>query len=147
MESLPPRNAAGGVIVGTDGKIVLVWQNDNSWSFPKGGIEAGESLLEAAMREITEETGLTELLVKGELGSYTRHSLNRDASGEDMSRPPGTRTFFLFTTTQTVLASQDAEVTQTRWVTIDEALSLLTHPKDAEFLQSVRQKVESVQSN
>ncbi len=37
---------------------------------------------------------------------------------------------------------QDKEVTEARFVTIDEALTMLTHPKDAEFLRSVRSKIE-----
>jgi hypothetical protein len=33
-------------------------------------------------------------------------------------------------------------VTEVRFVSIDEALAMLTHPKDAEFLASVRSKIE-----
>lgn len=137
---MPPRDAAGGIIVNQEGKIVLVWQNGNSWSFPKGGIDDGETTLGAARREIKEETGLGEadLAYKGELGSYVRRSIGRDGTGEDMSRPPSTRTFYLFTTEATTLTPQDSEVTEARFVTVEEALELLTHPKDKEFLVSIR---------
>ena len=143
LTNMKPRDSAGGVIVGRDGKIVLVWQNGNSWSLPKGGIDAGESTLEAARREIEEETGLSpaDLQFVEELGSLVRYSIGIDGTGEDTSRPPSTRTFYLFTTDKTTLAPKDDEVTEARWVTLDEALGLLTHPKDKDFLESVRDTI------
>ena len=139
-----PRDAAGGIIVGKDERIVLVWQNQNSWSFPKGGIDEGETPLEAAWREVKEETGLgpPELELVGELGSFSRYSIGKDGTGEDTSRPPGLRTFFLFKTNKVELEPQETDVTEARWVTIDEALTMLTHPKDAEFLRQVRNKIK-----
>src|SRR5215210_17513 len=40
---------------------VLVLRAYKNWDFPKGRVEAGEEPLDAAKREATEETGLTEL--------------------------------------------------------------------------------------
>lgn len=133
--------------MGYEGKLALVCQHGNSWSFPKGGVEEGESPFDAAKREIAEETGVTELTYRGELGSYERYSIAPDGKGEAEELGMRMRTFFLFTTSQTTLAGHDphGEITEARWATIDEALKLLTHPKDAEFLASVRSKVEAVQ--
>ena len=124
----------------TDGKIALVWQNGNSWAFPKGGIEPGETLRQTALREIEEETGLgpADLQFVKDLGSYVRYSIGKDGTGEDTSRPPSTRTLFFFTTEKTEMKPQDAEVSEARFVSIDEALKMLTHPKDRDFLESVR---------
>jgi 8-oxo-dGTP diphosphatase len=137
------RESAGGIVVGQGGKIVLVEQNSNSWSFPKGGVEEGESLLEAATREIEEETGIKNLEYKGELGSYERYSIGKDGIGETTEFGKRKRTFFLFITNETRLAPQDGEVTEARWVTVDEALAMLTHPKDKEFLRNVRDNIEA----
>lgn len=126
-----------------DGKVVLVEQHGNSWSFPKGGIEEGESPLEAARREIAEETGLEALTLIEELGTYTRFSLALDGSGEDRARGERPRTFFLFTTAEERLCPEDGEVTQAKWVTLEEAQALLTHPKDKEFLASVADRVRA----
>jgi 8-oxo-dGTP pyrophosphatase MutT (NUDIX family) len=135
------RLSAGGAIVGPDGRIVIVRQHDNSWSLPKGGVEEGESLIEAARREIYEETGITDLVLIEELGTYDRYSIGRDGTGEDHSLPMGRRTFFLFHTKETAFTPTDGEITEARWVTVDEALSLLTHPRDVEFLASVRGRI------
>ena len=139
-----PRETAGGVIVNTEGKIALVWQNGNSWSFPKGGIDEGETPLQAAYREIYEEVGLgaDALSYVTELGSYVRRFISMDGRGENMDTPPSRRTLFLFTTSADTLSPQDAEVSKANFVSTDEALHLLTHPKDKEFLQSVRPIIE-----
>jgi 8-oxo-dGTP pyrophosphatase MutT (NUDIX family) len=58
-----PKRAAGAVVFrrAEDGVRLLVLRAYRNWEFPKGLIEPGESELEAAKRECTEETGLTDL--------------------------------------------------------------------------------------
>lgn len=135
------KGSAGGIIVGPKGKIVLVEQHGNSWSFPKGHVEEGETLEAAARREIKEETGLRDLVLVEELGSYERYSIARDGRGETTEFGLTRRTLFLFTTTVSDLLPQDGEVTAARWVTLEEAQELLTHPKDKEFLTSITPRV------
>ena len=58
------KNWAGaGVAIVYDAKILLVHPANGSWvkpimGIPKGGIEEGEDLLHAALRELKEETGI-----------------------------------------------------------------------------------------
>jgi len=64
---------AGGIVLGDNGTIVLVWsKNSQTWLFPKGHVDAGESDEEAARREVEEETGLTDLEYIDDLGTFTR---------------------------------------------------------------------------
>ena len=135
------RESAGGIIIGPDRRVVVVEQHGNSWTFPKGGVEKGETLLVAARREIAEETGIKNLELVRELGSYVRRSIGMKGEGENLDWPASKRSFFLFRTDEMSLAPQSDphhEITKARWVTVEEALALLTHPKDAEFLKSVR---------
>jgi len=55
--------SAGAVIVrrAAHGWRYLLLRVFRSWDFPKGGLEAGEAPLQAAVREVEEETGLTAL--------------------------------------------------------------------------------------
>ena len=64
---------AGGIVIGDGGDIAMVRsKNSQSWLFPKGHIEAGETDEETALREIQEETGLKNLEYIDDLGEFTR---------------------------------------------------------------------------
>lgn len=48
------------VLCDGDGRVLLIQRSDNGyWSLPAGAVEIGESIAEAAARELREETGLT----------------------------------------------------------------------------------------
>jgi ADP-ribose pyrophosphatase YjhB (NUDIX family) len=136
------KESAGGIVLGQDGKIVLVSQNGDSWSLPKGHVDEGESHIEAAKREVYEESGVVDLTLVRELGVYERYRLSKDG-GDDLSEPKRI-TMFLFKTVQKNLKPVDPDNPEARWVSVDEALNLLTHRKDKEFLKSVRSIIETV---
>jgi len=131
-------------VLESGGKMLLVQQHGNSWSLPKGRVEEGESPLQAAKREIFEETGISNLEYIKELGSYERYSIGKDGVSEKVEEGLRKRTVFLFKTTQSNFQTQDpdGEITAVRWVELGEALALLTHPKDVEFLESVRDRIK-----
>ncbi|MDI2128757.1 NUDIX hydrolase [Yinghuangia seranimata] len=59
--------------VATDdqGRILLVHKTDNDlWALPGGGMDLGESISHAAVREVKEETGM-DVEVTGIIGIYT----------------------------------------------------------------------------
>lgn len=57
--------AAGGVVKDSEGHILWI-QRNGKWDLPKGKLEPGESLEEAAVREVFEETGIQDLTITGE---------------------------------------------------------------------------------
>src|SRR5258708_16522124 len=71
--------SAGGVVTNSEGKVLVVSQRGTSWSLPKGHIDRGESALVAAKREIYEESGIRDLELIHELGTYERHRIGVDA--------------------------------------------------------------------
>jgi ADP-ribose pyrophosphatase YjhB (NUDIX family) len=127
--------SAGGVVVNAEGRVLVVSQHGTSWSLPKGHLEEGETPLEAALREIREETGVTQLELVRPLGSYSRHRLGVDG-GEDRSELK-TIHLFLFRTDATQLAPVDADNPEARWVEREGVTRLLTHAKDGEFFASI----------
>jgi len=63
--------AAGGIVFREkDGKrrVLLIKDSYGHWIWPKGHIEKGESPEEAALREVSEETGLESLRILGSIG-------------------------------------------------------------------------------
>ncbi len=52
----------------TGPQYLLILDGYRNWGFPKGHIDAGESPDVAARREIAEETGLEDLILRGPLG-------------------------------------------------------------------------------
>lgn len=75
MTKSPKRFSAGAVVVraAPAGWRYLLLRVYRTWDFPKGGVEAGETPLQAAVREVEEETALTDLAFEwGEAYCETR---------------------------------------------------------------------------
>ena len=123
--------SAGGVVLNPKGQVLVVNQNGNSWSLPKGHLDAGEDELAAARREIYEESGVTDLEFLRKLGSYERTRIG--FSGEDDPSELKRITVFLFRTQQMKLKPVDPQNPEARWVDPKEVTALLTHNKDKEF--------------
>lgn len=62
--------SAGGVVfrINKEIKILLLKNQKGLWVLPKGKIDKGENLEETALREIREETGLSDLKIIKSLG-------------------------------------------------------------------------------
>jgi len=127
---------AGGVVLNPEGKVLVVSQHGDSWSLPKGHVDAGEDAISAAKREITEESGITDLQLVKPLGSYQRFRIAL-GGGEDKSELK-TIQMFLFKTSQEILKPIDPGNPEARWVDRNEVAELLTHPKDKEFFESIK---------
>ena len=74
FRTFPFVEAAGGLVQHEDGRFLFIYRN-NKWDLPKGKIEKNETLIKAAKREVSEETGVTDLEVKKPL-PITYHIYN-----------------------------------------------------------------------
>ncbi|MBP2402648.1 NUDIX hydrolase [Streptomyces syringium] len=73
------KSVVGAVIADGDGKVLLLHRSADDylgglWELPSGGVDAGETLVEALRREVAEETGLTVTAVGGYLGHFDYRS-------------------------------------------------------------------------
>ena len=75
FKNLPLRNGVGVILLNKENKIFVAKRIDNSknfWQMPQGGVNDGENLLEAAYRELEEETSIKNVkLIKEIDGSLT----------------------------------------------------------------------------
>ena len=71
-----------GAVVFKEDKVLLVLRGkppaEKQWSIPGGCVELGETLQEAAEREITEETGI---IIQAKKPIYTFDVIERDENG------------------------------------------------------------------
>jgi len=117
-----PRAAGAVVFRRTESGVrLLVLRAYKNWDFPKGLVDAGENQLDAAKREIREETGLAE--VEFPFGEEHRETV--PYSGNKIAR------YYLAETTEHDIELPVSpelgrpEHHEFRWVTFDEAEELL----------------------
>lgn len=66
IAKLPYRPCVGLMVVNRDGNVFVgqrIDRDQDAWQMPQGGIDKGETVIEAALRELGEETGITPNLV------------------------------------------------------------------------------------
>jgi 8-oxo-dGTP pyrophosphatase MutT (NUDIX family) len=118
--------AAGGLVVRRpDGvlEIVVVHRPlHQDWSFPKGKLEAGETRELAALREVREETGMTCRLLE-----FLGHTDYVDRKG----RPKAVAYWVM--AAEEGSFTPNVEVDQLRWLTLQEAIRILSYPRDQEL--------------
>lgn len=121
--------AAGGIVTrgdGNDRRIALVHRPKyDDWTFPKGKLLDGEVEVDAALREVHEETGL-----RCRLGPHVGVVTYADRNG----RPKVVR-YWAMTPEDGEFAPTD-EVDDLRWVSSDEAVELLSYSHDRDLFRS-----------
>lgn len=132
-----PLTAAGGVIYRKDGngiQVVLIRRNGH-WDLPKGKLERGESVQACAVREVSEELGITPPFIVCSLDA-TWHVY--EMAGESYGK---TTHWFLMISNATVYAPQaEEQVEEVIWTGIDDALRMVAF----ENLRIVLDRVKGV---
>lgn len=132
----------GGVVVNPVGEFLLVGHNKGgAVTFPKGHKEKGECGLEAAVREVYEETGITDLVYISDLGKYSRFRIAENGKDYDISELK-TIHLILFESGDKSPSSNDPENINPRWVKKESVGETLTDKKDREFFYKILPKIE-----
>jgi ADP-ribose pyrophosphatase YjhB (NUDIX family) len=125
------------IVTDESGALLLVHKTDNDlWALPGGGMDAGESVADAAVREVKEETGF-DVEVTGLVGVYTN-------PGHVMAYDDGeVRQQFSLCFTTRLLGGElrtSSETSEVLFVRIDEVDNLNIHP-------SMRLRIQHWQDN
>ena len=132
----PVRNAmsAGGVVYRRNGdhiEIVLVARPvQQLWALPKGTPEAGETIEETAIREVSEETGLQVRIVK-EIGSISYWY----AVAAEHVRVHKVVHHYLMEATGGDVTLHDHEYDVVDWFDIHEALSRMSYQNECAIVE------------
>ena len=84
-KELPLRVGVGIVLLNHENKIFVGKRIDNptnSWQMPQGGIDKNESFLQAAKRELEEETSVKTVAVIKELNGWLTYDLPKNLLGK-----------------------------------------------------------------
>jgi 8-oxo-dGTP pyrophosphatase MutT (NUDIX family) len=129
--------SAGAVILReVEGKLKVALAHrkraNKAWVLPKGHVEKGESLEQAALREIYEETGLSNVQLIKYLGTIPRESVKSNGDVEQK-----TIHFYL---AYALCESQpqppsDSRFIEPGWFCPEEAIKLLPYENDRAFLR------------
>ena len=77
-KKLPLRIGVGIVLLNTENKIFVGKRIDNPknfWQMPQGGVDKDENFFNAALRELEEETSITNVSLIKEIEGYTSYNL------------------------------------------------------------------------
>jgi len=124
--------SAGGVVARKSGgriQVALVGSSQRgTWYLPKGGLAPGESIEQAALREVQEETGLEVRLVRPlRTIEYWFHV-------------PGARVhkrvhYFLMEPTGGDFSRRDWENDRAGWFDLDDALTMMSYANEADVVR------------
>jgi 8-oxo-dGTP pyrophosphatase MutT (NUDIX family) len=126
--------SAGGIVVrkGHQGPEIVLGRRRRerdgmTWTLPKGTPHAGETTEQTALREVTEESGLTVDIVDvvGDIEYW--FVLNG-------TRYHKTVHYFLMRPTGGDMAQHDHEFDEVRWVELAEAERMLSYPTERDIL-------------
>ncbi|OIO47048.1 MAG: hypothetical protein AUJ28_01415 [Parcubacteria group bacterium CG1_02_37_51] len=140
MKDTKKTVSAGGVIVKkeNDSFYILLLRDTRypDWFFAKGHVELGETLEQAALREIAEEAGLHHLKIYSLLGSYQRFV---EKGNEDK-----TIYYFLMSpTTEENATTSETEYMEWRWWPLED-LPEMYLPEQRDVVEKNLEKIKSI---
>jgi len=140
-KKLPIERAvsAGGVVYrrGRDGVEVVVCgrTSEGIWGLPKGTPDAKESLEEAAVREVREETGL-QVAIETKIGTIEYWFAREGVRYHKFVH------YYLMVATGGSLEDHDWEYDSVEWFPLEEACSTLSYANDVEVVRKAAAIIE-----
>ena len=107
--------------------------NSGHWSFPKGHVEAGETEIETAMREIKEETAI-DVIIDPTFRETVTYSPKKDTMKVVV--------YFLAKARHVDFHPQEDEIAEVRWVDISYASNILSYENDKTIVTKAKTAIK-----
>lgn len=128
------EHSAGGVVYrlvkGGDQLYLILMNRRKKWEFPKGHIEAGETPLDAALREVKEETGLKTLEVLPNFQQKVSYMFIKE--GKTIRKDV---IYFIMKTGEDVVKVNDEHLGY-MWLDYERAINTLSHKNSKSVLRA-----------
>ncbi|MDB5211332.1 MAG: hypothetical protein JWQ30_2159 [Sediminibacterium sp.] len=109
--------AGGGLVLNDKGKLLMIFRR-GKWDLPKGKLDEGETIEECALREVMEETGLSQV-ERGELIDIGYHEYFDKYLQEDVVKE--THWYAMRARGEEIVTPQiEEDITEIKWVSGDE---------------------------
>ena len=105
--------------------LLIKHSNSGHWSFPKGHVEAGETEVETAVREIKEETGVS-ANIDTRFREVVTYSPKKDIIKDVI--------YFFATADDDHTERQEEEVSEVMWVDINKAIKYVSYKNDKQLV-------------
>ena len=112
--------AAGGMVLNQKGELLMIFRR-GQWDMPKGKLDNGESIEQCALREVSEETGLTKLKMIRELKTTYHTYLYRGK----IALKPSHWYLMHYHGNEELVPQLEEDITEIKWVNKKEAKLLI----------------------
>ena len=115
--------------------LLIKHVNSGHWSFPKGHVEAGETEVETALREIKEETGI-DVIIDPTFRETVTYNPRKDSQKVVV--------YFIAKAKNFDYVRQESEIAEIKWVDAGCADSVLTYEKDKCIVNKARKVIKGI---
>lgn len=132
--------AAGGIVVNEQNEILLIYRR-GFWDLPKGKIDAGETKRQAAIREVEEEVGISNLEIVNPLELfYNKKKVTYHTYRYKRQKTIKASYWYIMKThKQPLIPQKEEDIEQAKWVKPKEIKTYLpiAYPAIRDVLQSI----------
>ena len=127
-------------VFNTEGKILF---NDEStkdeiyWKFPQGGVDAGETHLEAVKRELQEEVNITDYTIIAQAPFTHCYEWNEKLQHDRKLRGQEQTFYLIQAHNPSQLCIGEPNIRRSEWMTFEQILAKMTIPNQIEIAKKV----------
>ncbi len=151
-ENLPFRNGVGIVVLNKDNKVFVAKRIDNPknfWQMPQGGVDKGENYIDAAYRELKEETSIENVKLIKELDGLITYNLPQSLLGiiwKGRFKGQKQKWFlmkFLGTDNEIDIRTRNPEFLEWKWIDLEHITDVVVDFK-LHVYQEIKEKVKKL---